>query len=544
MTDVLGMLSRNGVAYRNSGPNDVAIRCPECGRAKKVTVNVKKGQWHCWHPECGAKGSYSDLSQRLREPTTPGSSSTSKPSKKPRSAGKISAEITEEAVAHLGERGIQAAIGKRFNVRFERGYWILPHYLVSSYTDEFETSIASSPHNIKRRSLKDKHKMSQEPGAPYYPYGLPIPAEKTELIVVEGEFDCMVAHQLGFTNTVSWPHGVDSVKKCIDDSGEFFDHFEVVYLAGDMDEDGERACEKAAELLGRWRCRRVELPEKDLNDWLLKGTLTPDRFGQRIMKSRHMAPPSVRSARTFRDEILADDPPGFQTGFERFDSLLGGLRPGELTILTGMNGVGKTTLLNQITLNLLSKYLELTVGMASMEMLVKWLMRWMVKQNGLSLSVNTVDRFLEEIGDRLQFIDRHQDINPATLIGGLRYNEKAYRARVFVIDSMLRVDLGVHEDVYRSQRQFVNDLVEFCLDTETHVVLVAHPNKSVGSDKGRVQKIHISGSGDIANLAFNVVSIAPVDQGDQQDAVILEVLKNRLGGTTGRVPLDFDPTWK
>ncbi len=53
------------------------------------------------------------------------------------------------------------------------------------------------------------------------------------------------------------------------------------------------------------------------------------------------------------------------------------------------------------------------------------------------------------------------------------------------------------------QKSFINQLTDLAKQTNTHIVLVAHPRKENLTQL--IRKESISGSGDITNLAFNVI---------------------------------------
>ena len=65
--------------------------------------------------------------------------------------------------------------------------------------------------------------------------------------------------------------GKGAKQQWIENEFERLERFEKIYLALDMDKEGELAATEIAGRLGRHRCVRVKLPRKDANDCLVSG---------------------------------------------------------------------------------------------------------------------------------------------------------------------------------------------------------------------------------------------------------------------------------
>lgn len=309
-----------------------------------------------------------------------------------------------------------------------------------------------------------------------------------------------------------------------------------------MDRAGEQGAAKAAQRLGRWRCRRFEMPYKDANEWTERGA-TPEKVLDLLIRSKEMAPEVVKSAESFFPAMLEGEREGLHSGFSTFDRILGSLRPGEISVWTGRNGDGKTTFLNQLVLNLLTCYEEHRACIASFEMRPKWLLRWMIYQAGLPLTEEGLEQFGRITDGRLFLIDTQDEVTPDVLLEAFEYLTRRYGVETFIIDSLLRIDLGGGADWLEKQRSFMNRLTQFALTFEAHLNLVAHPRKGT-SDAAKIDKVDIAGSGDISNLAFNVISIRRLGGDSTGPQAVLEVMKNRELGRLGAVSLAFDERTK
>ena len=129
--------------------------------------------------------------------------------------------------------------------------------------------------NIKYRNLKpEEHnniKYISTRGCENWMFndkGLSIAKEKGRVLVVEGEFDCMMATQRGLKNVVSPSLGAMSYGVWL----ELLDVIPEVYIAYDNDKAGIEASKKMADKLGIEKCKEIKYPEgiKDATEYFKK----------------------------------------------------------------------------------------------------------------------------------------------------------------------------------------------------------------------------------------------------------------------------------
>ncbi|MBW8003103.1 MAG: AAA family ATPase [Planctomycetes bacterium] len=521
MSEVLAYLAQKDFSYKLRG-NEATLNCPFCGdQENKFSIHTEKGVWQCFHlNRCGLKGSLRELKRRLGdiEPII----YKPKTYKRPQAAGSVP---TDKLIQWFQKRGISSETVKAFRIRSKNSTIIFP--------------FSKDGHLVNQQYRTFDKRTWQEKNAEQVLFNRDrVPEEMTELVIVEGMIDCMTLDQLGLPNVVSVPSGASNLA-WIEGEWGWLDRFDTVYLCLDIDPAGERASLKIAKRLGQWRCRRVRIPFKDPNEWLGKG-MTKEMFMEALIRSEDMGPAIVRMAEDFFKELLEEEPEGLKTGFPIFDKILGGLRQREVTVWTGRNGDGKTTILNQLALNFLTCYYEQKVCMASFEMRPAWLLRWMCYQARIILSEGGLKEFAKITDGRLAMIDTQQEISPDELIEAFEYLARRNGMQTFIIDSLLRVNLGGGPDWLEKQRAFMNRLTQFALTYDAHVHLVCHPRKGV-SDVAKIDKVDIAGSGDISNLASNVISIRRIQSDKEGDpAAVLEVMKNRQLGRLGAISLAFD----
>lgn len=170
------------------------------------------------------------------------------------------------------------------------------------------------------------------------------------VIVTEGQFDAMAAHQmLGFkTPVVSVRNGVGSAVKDVKANYEYLDQFEQVLFCFDSDKQGKEAAEDCAEVFSH-KSYMMELPPdcKDANDCLMTGNQAA--FTKAFWNCKRWTPQGIINPNDLLDEVLkplakADcDYP-----FDELNKLTYGLRKGELVMVTAGSGLGKSQFLREL----------------------------------------------------------------------------------------------------------------------------------------------------------------------------------------------------
>lgn len=245
------------------------------------------------------------------------------------------------------------------------------------------------------------------------------------------------------------------------------------------------------------------------------------------------------------------------TGFESLDFLTDGLSGGMYTVVTGKRGHGKSTLASQLVLTAINS--GFPVAFYSGELDVKMFQEWMFCQ---AAGTENLEKFYGANGavrygakkevekkirrwikDRLWLYDMKivKSNEHNTVIDRFTFCAEQLGCKLFFVDNLktARFKKSSEKDYYRKQAEFANDLRAFALQNNVHVILMAHPNKSLTEDVSD----GIAGSSDITDLASNVWRIDRLEGKEQlregADAV-LTVAKNRDCGTLGRILLRYD----
>jgi len=524
------------------GP-EAASRCPFCGSGQRrgrvaertFRVSLTDGRYICnRHESCGQRGGWVKLVESLsgdRPVSAPKELVSVQAARKeyrlpPDEAGR---GLADNHLAYLERRGIPVEVVRKWRCGYRDGCMVWPIY------DDQGVMI-----DVKRRRLSDKaffHELDARPGL--VGMHLITPA-CTTLLIVEGEIDAMSATVYGLDNVVSMPGGTGDLR-WVEEWYPWLDRFTEIVIALDNDEAGRKCAAELVKRIGTWRASTVTWPRKDLNECLTSG-VTRDEILDALDSAVLNPPDSLVSILDVEDAIVAAFSDtgklvGASSGFGGLDTILRGFRAGELTVWTGANGSGKSTVLGQIVSNMIIHGQE-RACVASLELPVARYSRWLVMQTAGShqLTEEMVRETVRQLGEGMWFIDHVGVMELNRLLEIWTYARRRYDVRQFVIDSMMRLRLGV--DDYTAQKNAVDRLAAFCRNFDAHVHLVAHPRKGASDNQG-VDKSAIKGTSEITDLAHNVIVVTR-----GKDGSTIEVMKHREHGTLGKIGITIDPDSK
>lgn len=364
--------------------------------------------------------------------------------------------------------------------------------------------------NVKYRNTTEKKDMRQEGGAEPCLFGWHLIDPKARTIAItEGEIDAMSLYQCGIP-ALSVNAGAGN-HQWIENDWERLERFSEILVFFDNDEAGNKGAQEIMHRLGLERCKRVKLPTKDANEWLMKGAEQVD-FEAAITDAKPQDPEELKQACDFINRVKSMFYPAQDAERDpvlRLDKSLDWFefRTGELTVWTGINGHGKSLLLSQVMLGLMAQGERVVIF--SGEMTPERQLKRMVKQAaGLD---RPTPQYIDAIGqwltDKLWLFNVVGSATIDRLLEVFLYANKRYGIRHFVIDSLMMTD--VPEDGVGSltaQKAAMQKLCNFAKRNGCHVHLVAHPRK--GKDESQAPgKLDVSGSSKITAGADNVFSV-------------------------------------
>ena len=178
------------------------------------------------------------------------------------------------------------------------------------------------------------------------------------------------------------------------------------------------------------------------------------------------------------------------------------VRMGEITLLTGYSGHGKSAWLNQVMLGLMKQ--EKTM-IASFEMLPKATLGRMCQQTGEAMpNYEYIKDFLSKLEHNLYLYDPEGETTSKKVIEVIYYCAEKLGVNLMVIDSLMKC--GINEDDLNKQKAFANKLAVAARDLGIHLFLVAHSRKTA-SEHDSASKFDVAGSANLTNLVDNVISV-------------------------------------
>lgn len=385
-----------------------------------------------------------------------------------------------------------------------------------------------------------------------------MPDDAREVVITEGEIDALAAAAYGL-NGMSVPFGGGGGKKqqWIENEFDRLDRFERIYVATDMDEPGEAAAREIVSRLGRHRCYRLALPRKDFDECLMDG-VSPEEIRRAVETAASLDPDGLKAPSSYGDNVVHLFWPanGYEPGFATPYGKLGPkllFRPAEVTLWSGASGAGKSQILSDCIVHWIAQGSR--ACLASLEMKPAQTLKRMCKQAG------GVDHPTEPyIREILSWLDRglllYDHVGKAGITGLLdvfNYARAKYGCDQFIIDSLMR--LGIAGDDYTGQEKAVYQLVEWAIENNVHLHLVAHARKGAPGT-GAPETEDIKGAMEIGANAFNILTVwrnrkleedtrsAETDAErrtlEDKPGVILNVAKQRNGDFEGKIGLWFD----
>jgi len=199
----------------------------------------------------------------------------------------------------------------------------------------------------------------------------------------------------------------------------------------------------------------------------------------------------------FSDDLTGGIPLPFEKTINDFK-----VRMGEVTLVTGYSGHGKSAWLNYVMLHLLKHNKSM---IASFEMKPRATLGRMCQQTGES-NPNTVyiRDFLNKLEHHLYLYDPEGETTSQKVLDVIYYCAEKLNIKIIVLDSLMKC--GINEDDLNKQKDFANKLAVAARDLNIHIFLVAHSRKTADENVNS-SKFDIAGSANLSNLVDNVLSV-------------------------------------
>ena len=544
-------LDQRKVIHKDKGVHRLIV-CPTCKgmkgkkKTKTLLVHNELGTWSC--SNCNRKGGFRDLRRLLGE-TAPISS-----------LGSMSFEVfvppytpviryvdwvantrsdeAEPAMALLNKLGIT---DRMVRDKLFIGYDTKLNALVFSY--QYERSLDSTSYLRFMRDPDDWWKVTGDPkNASWFAQHLFKPAVD-EAYICQTPLDASVLIAMGEPNVLA-PHVNTSDVKYRSHHLALLQRCSVIYIVPNPTDEGMRWAMATQAQIGKWRCKVIQL-----DDYPRHLLLRKMDWGSAKLKADSSLGISSRRASSWISEVdyewdHPDHTKGYPVGLDPVDQLLSGWRPGEVTVLSGSSGVGKSTFASFLTLLQASEKnpsLYMTFEVLPKNILRKWLSML----SGAQFSDLSRERYVQArkklarrpiwVADHfgmVQLEDVRKTIYESCSTNGIRY---------VVIDHLGHLaSLGSDNEI-RETGHIIRECKRWSLDLAVHIVVVAHLRKPSSTTKitARPQMEDLRGSSELYQVADNVLLL---DRKRGETKCRCRVVKCRDdSGYEGVAMLDFDP---
>jgi len=502
---------------KERGEELIFAYCPQCQGGKKrdrdtFSINLRTGLFECKRASCGAKGNMLTLARDFDFSLGNDYDRYYQPEKfQYRKLPSKPIESKPPAVAYMRSRGISEEITKRYQITVKTDQ---PNILVFPFYDEKGEMVYVKYRKTDFQKGRDQNKEWCEASCRPILFGMDqCDMEHKTLVMTEGQIDSLSVAESGIKNAVSVPNGKNGftwVPHCWD----WLTKFETLIVFGDFERGSMSLLEDMRRRFpGQVRAVRQEDYRgcKDANELLQK-------HGREVVRDAvnraELVP--IKQIKRLADVEAVDlySLERLRTNIPEIDSLLGGLYFGQLVLLTGPRGDGKSTFLSQLTAEALDQnYPCFIYSGEMMAHFVKRCIDYQLAGPNIRTEFGTDGKERHLMPEKAQaainewyrdkaFIFDNGCIEDDEKDDLLTIVEKAiqqYGVKLVCIDNlMVALDISTGEDLYRAQSRFVGKLAKLAQLHNVLIILVAHPRK-IGNSTGEITNDDISGSSDVTN---------------------------------------------
>ena len=534
-----------GIEPKNNNGIQQKCKCPNCVKLGKenyqdtcLSVNLDNGLYNChkcgWNG-CVVKGETKNYQKPVKTNFT---------------------KITSEALEIFLNRGISQNVVIENKIAQE-GDWVIFPYLRNGELI-----------NFKKRNIKTKD-FRQSTNAEAIIYNYDRIKTSKEIIITEGEFDCMAFEMAGYTNVTTVNQGapnendknIDKKLECITNCYEVFEQAETIYIAVDKDANGLRLENELIRRLGAEKCKVISFPIgcKDANDVLLKDS--KETLIECFKRAKQVKIEGLFTLDDVKDSMIKTFSEGKRRGEtthwhqlnENFTHRLG-----EVTLWTGYMNEGKSTFLKQL---LLAKayFDDWKIGVFSPEdfpadEFYDDLIHMFVGKSTDTYDKHVMDKAeyndaIDIIKNKFFYVYPEKDFTWKSIEEKMLYLVRKQGIKSIILDPYNQFDHNIgnsREDLYISK--FMANIKRFAIINDVSIHLVAHqvtPVYIAGQNYPQPNAYKIKGGGTFADKSDNVIFVwRPYRCTDPKNPSVIfgadKIKKQRLVGQLGQKEFHFD----
>lgn len=357
-------------------------------------------------------------------------------------------------------------------------------------------------------------------------------ASSGRLIITEGEIDAMSVYEVlaeyspwkdGATMVASIPDGAQSAKRSISDQLLWVGGFDHVVLFFDQDEPGRAAAQACAEVIGSKASIVTNFGYKDANDALMADDSKAIR--EALLSAKRHRPEAVVHAPELITGLLdpATRSMGLAFPWEGWNRLTLGLRPGDLMLVAGGTGIGKSAITRSHALHL-ARTNEKVAYVALEESCETTLEMMLSEELGYNPPFHAdnpeqrrrrdpgiITNALSSFAPNLFLLNRHIDESFDSFVSAVKHYVVGEGCKVVFLDhfSILADGIDLKADQRRAIDKCIKELKSLCVHHQFAMVVVCHLSRdrdSVAAEEGGEPKLsQLRGSQSMAQIPDYIV---------------------------------------
>lgn len=519
--------------------------CPYChGGSNKdkytFSINLISGAFKCLRSTCGKDGHFVELCRdfnfrlEFEEP------------KIYKQLPQKQIDSTAGAIEYMKSRGISEEITRKYQLTTQKGN---PKILVFPFYDESGKLVAAKYRKTDFKKGIDKNKEWFEKDTQPILFGMKQCVGFDRLIITEGQIDSLSVAEAGYDNAVSVPTGASGFT-WLRNVYIWISQFKEILVFGDCEHGKMTLLDTLIARLPKniiVKAVRLKdyLGEKDANDILRK-------YGVKAVRVciDNATVPKLDNVKQLADVESVDlnKMDKILTGITGVDRVIRGMAMGQLVILTGKRGEGKSTFMSQMVCTALQE--NRSVFVYSGELADFHFKRWLDLQLAgrrhikdstdqwgqpvYYLESETAKQISDWYRNRAYIYDNNFILDSAEFESLPETIEKViqqYNVQMVCIDNLMTAMERVTEqsNLYLAQSNFVGKLKAIATKYQVVIVLVAHPKKA-NADSYQDDNDLVAGSSDITNKADIILKYSRAAENDEGYNSIIKVTKNRIAG--------------
>ena len=388
------------------------------------------------------------------------------------------------------------------------------------------------------------------------------------LIITEGEIDAMSIYECLHKYkpkqkyvVASLPNGTQSVKKDGKHNLKWMLGFKRRIIFTDFDKPGRKAAAELAALLGPRTALVGGFVHKDANEAWVKGD------GQAILSA-------LDNAKEHRPEAIVHAPdllsrilnPEYRYGLDfpwkGWNRLTEGMKPGQLIMISGGTGIGKSLFTRSIALHLAKN--DHKVAYIGLEESCETTIERMISEHvgekfylddearRKQRTQDEVKAAMEGWSDNVYLLDKFGSDEFDTFVANVKHYVLGEECKVVILDhfSLLADGISLDTDQRRAIDRCIKDLKTLCIELNFTMLVVCHLSRSNSmgpshEEGGEPTLAELRGSHSLAQIPDHVIMLTRNPRHEDKieaNTTHCYLKKNRVRGELGEMnKLYFDP---